>query len=180
MKRAGARLSRRIVIDADVLSAASQATAGPPPGAACRQILQTVLEVCHRAVISPALQREYLRHRSRFGSRWLSAMYARKKAVKTQARDRPELSAWLHGPKAGLTDRQKNQVEKDAHLVAAALETDGLVVSRDTEVRSLLARCTALADLVWAPAASERVVAWLEGGARPERAFRLGASGLGS
>ncbi len=66
-KKKRAIASQLIVVDADVLRGASSTDGGPPPGAQCRRALRSILEICHHAVVSPALTKEYDHHASNYG-----------------------------------------------------------------------------------------------------------------
>ncbi len=69
---------------------------------------------------------------------------------------------------------------KDLHLIEAALASDGLVASRDEQVRHLFAAATItvpqLREVVWVnpDKDEEEALAWLLGGARPEPSRKLG------
>ena len=71
-------------------------------------------------------------------------------------------------------------MEKDAHLIEAALKADQIVISRDEKVRSLFkAACLsirALQSILWAnpEIEDEQVISWLEAGAKPEIVRALG------
>jgi len=71
-------------------------------------------------------------------------------------------------------------MEKDAHLLEAAIQHDRIVLSRDEVMRQILrgvaAEIQEVAQILWANPALEDdgVLVWLEGGARVEGARRLG------
>jgi hypothetical protein len=72
-------------------------------------------------------------------------------------------------------------LEKDCHLVEAALKADQIVVSRDEVVRRLFRgicpRVEELRPILWAnpEAEEEGTIEWVRAGAKPEKARRLGA-----
>ena len=74
----------------------------------------------------------------------------------------------------------REEMEKDAHLLEAALQHDRIVLSRDDAMREILrgiaAEIREVAQIFWSnPAVQEEgVLAWLEGGAKAEAARRLG------
>lgn len=82
---------------------------------------------------------------------------------------------------AAFSDSSRTAIEKDAHLLEAALQADRIVISRDEEVRTLFRQCCPavqeIRNVLWANPEfeAEEVVPWLEGGARMEPARRLGA-----
>ena len=65
--------------DADIAQAAG--TKGHPSSIACRRFLESILTVCHRVVITANIGSERKRHSSKFFSRWLRNMFAKKKQV---------------------------------------------------------------------------------------------------
>jgi hypothetical protein len=74
----------------------------------------------------------------------------------------------------------RDEMEKDAHLIEAALQHDRIVLSRDDAMRQILrglaAEIREVAQIFWSnPAVEEEGVrAWLKGGAKAEAARRLG------
>jgi hypothetical protein len=103
-----AAVSRRLVIDASVASAAGQTMA--PASRRCREFLQAFLCISHRAAMTPLLREEWKRHQSLFARARLAA----------------------------VTSEGKVQAVPDAGrgaLVKAALATDKIVVSLDDTAR---------------------------------------------
>jgi hypothetical protein len=156
--------SQLIVVDANVLRSASRAEAGPPPGAECRRALASILDICHRAVISPALEREYDEHDSRFGRVWRAAMTRKGKIVPTPAAETGRARGWMQT--GSFTKEEEKAARKDLHLVLAAREQAAVILSRDDAARSLFARLPELAQLGWAQLTADDVEAWLRGGAQ--------------
>lgn len=163
--------SQLIVVDANVLRGASSTDGGPPVGAQCRRVLQAILEICHRAVVSPALAQEYDDHESNFGRRWRASMARRRKLVSTPATETGRARGWVQS--AEFTERERDAVRKDLHLVLAAWEKDAVVLSADDRARVLFARVSDLAAMGWAQMGDGDVHAWLSQGAAP-RQVRLG------
>lgn len=168
--RAGRRAgpSLRLVIDASVISSASdREDSSDLTPIACRACLDAVRHVCHHLVITPDLQREWKRHRSRFANTWRTSMYARKKVFALGERPKDEALAEVIMATAE-SDSEKRELEKDLVLVEAALATDSVVISRDREARRLLARAAAvvpqLRSLVWIdPVHDQNGIPGLEG-----------------
>src|SRR5262245_32848483 len=77
-----AKSSRRMVIDASVARASGGRGAVSPTSNNCSDFLQTVLVVCHQIVLTTEILEEWQKHKSRFASRWLASMLARKKSEK--------------------------------------------------------------------------------------------------
>lgn len=163
--------SQLIVVDANVLRGASSTDGGPPAGVECRSALQAILKICHRAVVSPALDEEYAHHASNFGQRWRTAMAQRNKIVATPAAKTGRSRGWMQN--AGFTAAQRKAAEKDLHLVLAAWEKHAVVLSADEKSRVLFARLVDLASLGWARMTHDDIATWLDRGA-PSNDVRLG------
>jgi hypothetical protein len=95
------------------------------------------------------------------------------------------LKIWLAsllGDSPDLVGRRLDAVKKDCLLVDAALACDGLIASRDDEMRAILRTVARdieqLRKLVWVNPTtdSETTVRWLGSGARNEPARQLGNS----
>lgn len=157
--------SVRLVVDTNVLRGASRTATSAPPGSTLRAVLEGILHICHRAVVSPALEREYRTHASSHGVRWLVAMRRRGKVIETNATLTSRARRWMQSEEL-RSPQQKAELEKDVHLVLAAIETDGIVVSCETNVRDLLLRVMEPneIELGWA-LVSEETTRWLAGGA---------------
>lgn len=166
--------SRLVVVDANIVRGASSTDGGPPVGSHCRKVLQRILSICHRAVVSPALAREYDDHASNFGQRWRAMMMQRSKIIATPARESGRSRGWMQT--SGYTQRERAAAEKDLHLVLAAWEKqdDGAVVlSSDDAARALFVRIADLAGMGWARMTDQDIDDWLEQGADPSP-VRLG------
>lgn len=105
-------------------------------------------------------------------------MYGRKKVVWAEAI--PDDGFRLRLLRAASSEPVRAAMEKDAHLIEAAIQHDRIVLSRDEAMRQILRNVSAeireVAQILWANPALEDdgVLAWLEGGARVEAARRLG------
>lgn len=170
-KKRRAVASRLIVVDADVLRGASSTDGGPPAGARCRRVLHAMLCICHRAVVSRALEEEYSRHASGYGQRWRAAMARRDKTVTTSAEETGRARGWKQSEHFNKSERAV--VEKDLHLVLAAWEKNAVVLSGDDKARALFSRLSDLAELGWAQIADDCVDEWLRDGA-PAKSVALG------
>lgn len=165
--------SQLIVVDADVLRSASASDAGPPRGSRCRELLRSILDICHRAVVSPALSKEYDQHASRYAMRWRVAMTQRNKMVHTSARHTGRSRGWLRTET--LDDARRAIAQKDMHLVLSAREAGAVILSADDRARGVFAEVADLRSLGWASALTVGVE-WLERGA-PSTEVRLGGDG---
>ncbi len=169
--------SRLLVIDASVLRAAG--TSEHPTSSACRGVLIDILEICHRACDTPAIGEEWKRHQSNFARRWRSRMYARGKIKPPAPVDGSAIRATVRS-RGTLTPEQIASIEKDLHLVEAALGADRIVVSADNRMRALLRelRIGALRGMIWANPVTERdsLQDFLSGAVAPPSEWSLLAS----
>jgi hypothetical protein len=131
-----AKHSRLLVIDADVLRASGGQNAVHATAQACRDYLRGVLDVCPRAYLTDKLSDEWKNHASIFGASWKAAMARRGKL--DRADDRPDLEVRRPAQRATLTDVQREAFNKDIHLLEAALQAEGIVVSRDRRLAAIV------------------------------------------
>jgi hypothetical protein len=170
--------SRRLVIDADVASAAGGEDAVHPRSVHCRDYLEAVLANDHRLVITPEIRDEWARRQSNFSRSWRRRMYARKSVFALNVDASTSFVTRLKRLKC--TKKQRDAMLNDVHLIDAALATDRTVSSLDGEARNLYARASlSLAELksiVWVnpDAPAEEPIGWLQQGAKPERKRMLG------
>ena len=110
-------------------------------------------------------------------------MIARKKAILIGSVQDKMLRGRLL--RKASSDVIREEMEKDAHLIEAALQFDGIVLSRDETMRQLLNEAAheiqELRNILWANPAieDEGVLLWLERGAKMEAARRLGRRDIG-
>lgn len=156
--------SKCLVIDASVASAAGQTM--HPRSFRSREFLSEVLKISHRAVMTPTLTQEWDRHQSLFALRWRAEMRTQDKIIDL----------------AGVEDEQLRRqvvisaaVEKDLHLIEAALATDKTIVSLDDRAAAQLF-VEATKEIVWVNAVSEggHAIYWLRAGAHPVDEWKLG------
>jgi len=168
--------TRRLVIDASVACAAGESD--HPVSKASRDFLLRVRQVCHTLVMTNETRLEWGQHRSRFSSTWYASMLARRKVVEPSGCEDRALRARIS--RSGLPENQRSAMEQDVHLVEAALVTDRIVVSTDNSARRLFSvlaeRHGLLRTVVWVNPAEnpDRLVQWLEKGAKPVPKWRLG------
>ena len=181
MARSSSSPSWRIVIDASVASSASLREDLPDPTPRrCRELLEAVLRICHRLVLSPKLLEEWKAHRSRYSSTWLTRMYARRKVERPEAHPEDRDLA-LAVSQCAQTDHEAAVLAKDLLLVESALAADAIVVSRDDEARECFRRAAAaigrLRTVVWVNPVTDDLLPWLEGRSKPTPAMTLGGEG---
>jgi hypothetical protein len=130
-----AKRSKLLVVDASVAQSAGETE--HPVSSACRNSLFAILSICHRVVITEAIQGEWREHASKFTRRWLVSMYARRKV------HRCEGVRLDHVDKAceGLSDSEQDELRKDLCLVEAACANDGIIVTLDEAIQRIWQKC---------------------------------------
>ncbi len=167
---------RRLVIDADVAHSAGESE--HPISSACRRFLETVLRVGHYVVMTEAIQEEWRRHISKYSKRWRRRMYGRKLVIRIEVDEDETLRGRID---AAVHWDQREAVDKDVHLIEAAIATDRLVTSRDKEAREAFGNASdnvgELRQIVWVnpTQADEKPIDWLRNGAKTEAHRQLGA-----
>jgi hypothetical protein len=186
---AKARISKLLVVDASVMRAAGGEAVTAPVPAHTRDTFKAILALCHRVCLSPDLSEEWKHHQSRFANLWLTKMYARRKVVLCEPPSCRHLVDDIRSFHL-TTELDIAAVEKDIHLVAAALTTaHRTILSWDTHVvRAIRKVCAdtkiitskAIAPMLWInPIADhDSVQAWLSetGPAQPH--WPLGVSSV--
>jgi hypothetical protein len=182
------RKSRCLVIDASV---ARSATYGENPvSAACRKFLQQLLDICHRVVFTPEIDREWnynVLSESSPGDKvrliflldWLPAMQDRGKIIRLPSPANVALRRKIN--RLGLPQASRRTISDDVHLIEAALAGDGVVISRDDEVHRLLqgisGNCREIEKVIWVNPVTDDLekIEWLRRGARRVKAWQLGS-----
>jgi hypothetical protein len=160
---------KRLVVDASLAGRGSHET---------REVLRVILEETrHAAAFDPKLAEEWSDHETLFSYRWRASMRSRRRIVTLQ-----DLSAlpWEKRLKRlNLRPTQRAALEKDLHLIRAAVATDETILSRDRKALALFCQaCTGLVDLgriIWAnpDRPEECVLDWLRAGAKPEESRQI-------
>jgi hypothetical protein len=170
------RDAQRLVIDTDIVRSAPVNAMSMHP---CREFLETIRKVGHFVVMTPKLKQEWNRHISRYASRWLVQMQDRRRIYLGKGDAYASLPEQIQS--CGARPAQKEAMLKDAHLIAAAVETDRRVVSMDETARGLFRKHSdtleRLRDVVWVNPAREEdtPIEWLKAGAPPDEDRMLGA-----
>ena len=176
------RLSKRLVIDASIARSSGGAEATFPTSKHCRDLLQAVLRICHRIVMTPKIKTEWDEHQSNFARRWRVSMESRKKVCHLESvpesglGDKIRGSAQIHG--------QQEAMLNDLHLILAALETDRVVISLDEQARAYFGqsavRIGELRAIAWVnpDSVDDQAIGWLEAGASPEKKRQLGSRSI--
>ncbi|WP_328830574.1 hypothetical protein OHT77_24135 [Streptomyces sp. NBC_00252] len=171
-------MERTIVVDASI--ARSSGTTEHPVSKACRDFLQEMYSVGHKAAFDAVLMAEWRKHQSGYALRWFGLMQSRRRvvSVKCPTVDR-EYLAKLINEADNLTLNEQQAALKDVHLAHCAWVTDGLVSSLDDTVRNIFTaisrNCGKLGGIVWVnPSKAEEVaIDWLKAGARTEEDRKL-------
>jgi len=182
-----AMVSKKLVIDADVLLGAGGEDATHSRAVRCRDVLKAVLTLCHKMVMTPEMTAEWGKKRTKkargrrlqdFARKWLTRMNARKKIIKSN----PSRNIALHN-KAKKFVAKESDLEAllhDIHLIEAALTADRIVVSLDETARTLF-RDAALnmgeiRSIAWLnpEKEAEEPIQWLTAGAPKEQTRLLG------
>lgn len=124
-----------LVVDASVARAAGETN--HPVSSSCREALESILRICHRIIMGYTLSVEWKNHESRFAKRWLVSMYARRKVITIDSTSFPVLVEKA----ITLTDREREALEKDKHLVELAIDGDGVIYSIDDTAIEIWDKC---------------------------------------
>ncbi len=140
-------IRQRLVIDANVLRSAGDNSATYPASTHSRDVLKAILNICHKAALSPTLEKEWDKHQSVYAKIWRSAMKSRRKLVSVGGVEKSGLRQKVLEAHAEATTKQE-AAQKDFHLVEAAIDTDWIVVSLDKAVRDIFAAACDPVDIL--------------------------------
>jgi len=177
------KFTKRLVIDASVVHAAGDQAPDHPTSKACRDFLLSVLEICHRTVLTSEIAQEWKRHASLFSNEWHVAMVSRRKAVHVPSGSTIDIDQAVSA--ASLSPNARRDMHKDLHLIEAALATDRRIASLDDAARRMFGDLSAtvreLRKVVWVnpSAAGETPLPWLASGAKLEARRMLGRRSTG-
>lgn len=177
--------SKRIVVDASVARAAG----GPPdspvppespasnPSGACRQAMTAMVEIGHRLVWTGEISREWRKHAYWFSRTWRTTMFQKDLVVALDTPTDVDLEEAID--EAAEFEGRCVEMQKDRHLLVAALHTDRRVISLNETDRKRFARIcdqvTRIQAIIWVNPAQrdEDCRRWLHEGAKPEAHRRL-------
>jgi hypothetical protein len=183
-----ARTSKLLVVDASVMRAAGAEGATDPAPANGRHALKAILSICHRVCDSPHLREERKRHQSRFAKRWFTQMHARRKVVVFEPPSCSEILADIRSFHS-ITQSDIAAIEKDIHLIAAALVSDRTVLSWDNRVAVAIRKVCAdkatvtsktVADVLWIDPITDpdALHAWLSESGPIQPYWQLGSAAI--
>lgn len=164
-----------VVVDASIAGSCGREGATHPHAAACLDTLKMVREgTTLEVAMSPALQREWEEHSSRYARKWLLNMRSSRRVRDVKA---PLHSATRRAVRALRNDGVRQAIEKDMHLVEAAFDADERVVSLDEAVRGylglLVGKVADLRKLQWANPLASGCLEWLKAHAPEDARWRL-------
>ncbi len=172
------RRSRRLVVDASIAHDAGSPEATHPTPVRCRAFLAEIAaQRGYLLVWTEAIAAEWRRHASPFAVRWRVQMASSRRIVDLDGERDDDLREAIE--EAAVALEGGRIMQKDAHLVEAALATERTVTSLDDEARRWFAKAAGrvprLARIVWVNPTTpgEEPLAWLRAGAKPERARTL-------
>jgi hypothetical protein len=165
------------VIDASIARAAGRTE--HPTSRNARQALLAILEHGHAFGAASPLREEWKRHASQFARTWLTSMHARRRV---HSLDRPPLGSLRQKLREAIPDvgDDREALDKDCHLVEAAVAFDRLILSLDERARALFhaaaLRVGELRSIGWVNTNQKTPdpVPWLEAGAPPHLTRKLG------
>lgn len=128
--------SRLFAIDASVLRSAG---AKEGHSSHCAALLTSILEICHRAAFSAEIKAEWDKHQSRFSVKWRASMVARKKMIRLNIEPTQSLLLAQIESVPDLSPLDHLALTKDAHMLAAAVVSDRIILTGDCILRNLSA-----------------------------------------
>ncbi len=137
-----------------------------------------VLASKHKIVVTDTIVVEWQNHRARFFTNSLASMYKKRKVCELDVPPDEMFRRKLE--EVATDDGIRIAMLKDAHLIEAAFQADRIVISMDERVRRYFSEVTInlseLRKITWANPCKndEKVIAWLELGARQEQERCLG------
>ena len=172
---------KRLVVNASVARAAGGKGATASVSINCTEFLETFRDECpHHIVMTPELSEEWDAHQSNFAARWLKSMIARKRFDYITPPQNTALSKKIDT--TATRERDLEAMQKDFHLLHAALVTDQTIISLDETVRRLFKRASQqvgeIRNIIWVNpdrTAEEHPIVWLQNGAPPEPHRQLSA-----
>ena len=173
------RNSKRLVIDTDVAQSSGGEDATDTRAINCRDFLTQVRSLNYRVVMTKEISDEWKRHRSGFALEWRVSMNARRRIERIDPPEDENLRAKISS--TARSEKQIEVIEKDFHLLQAAIATDHTIISLDEIVRGLFAhasqRVGEIRNIIWVnpDRSAEEPITWLQNGAPPEGHRQLSA-----
>lgn len=135
--------SRVLVVDADVVRAAG--VSEHPASSSCRKALEQIKDICHHVITTDAIDEEWNKHASSWSRLWKIAMLNRRKL--------PSQKVGLASIKLkNINEDDRIIIEKDRHLLDAAVSCDHIIITLDEKLQKALERTgneKMLRDIKW-------------------------------
>lgn len=177
-----------LVIDASIARAAG--TTDAPMSTRCREFMAAMLATeSLGCVLTPELREEWGRHASIYSVRWRAAMYSRRRVRGLLSahddglrRNLARCARSIAGNDPAQIPGIQSAMEKDAHLLEAAIAARAPVASLDDKVRHHFSVCAqnnhSLRAIHWVNPTrqEENAVTWVRSGAPAEQFRTLGHS----
>jgi len=166
--------SKLLVIDASIVGQNEY-----PTSKQCRDLLNAILDICHKVIITPKISEEWKAHELRFIKRWRRRMDARKKIIIKNPSAKDRLKKKINRqPYDPVT---LEAILKDFRLIEASLDSDKIIISLDDTARDYYADLSThiaeIQSILWLNPAQESFEAlfdWLQRGAKPLKKWTLG------
>jgi hypothetical protein len=171
--------SKCLVIDTCVVRASGQKKSKNKNSRYCRKLLDEILRICHRVVITDDIVSEWDKHESSYAVRWRSRMKDRRKIVDVQYAQGKKVRSRITHRTRKHSDRTREAIIKDIPFVEAALASDLVIISLDDEAkrlfRELAEKMDVLGSIIWMNPLTEKdtLFPWLEKGAKPQKNLQL-------
>lgn len=167
------KMSRNLVVDANIAKAAGQAV--HPISSSCRSVLEEIRRVCHHVVMDNRLSKEWKKHQSMYAKMWLASMISKRKVNRIPSGDLPSLAMEIE--ESDIATHHIRAAKKDIHIVELALKTDRLILSMDERAKlafSEVARTSRkIRKLNWVNPIDDNVISWIREGARSSSEYEL-------
>lgn len=123
--------SLHVVVDTTVARAAG--LTDHPISSACREQLDRIRRICHKVLYSKAIGDEWRKHEGAYFRTWLRSMYSKKKVINSgSASTHIQVSSITE-----LTEKEREALEKDLHLIEAACQGNGIIVTLDKRIEEI-------------------------------------------
>ncbi|HAC63155.1 MAG TPA: hypothetical protein DCF68_06345 [Cyanothece sp. UBA12306] len=161
-----------LVIDASIARAAGGENSINPTSKNCRNCLKIISDNGYYLALTKEINDEWKKHQSRYAKTWLKLMFSRKQVKPLDLSI--DQTLWTQIETLAPTDRQRDIMIKDIHLIEAAIATDKTIIALDDTVRYLFAKIALdihqLQGIIWVNPSKEKeqVIVWLENGANSE------------
>ena len=176
------KVSKKLVIDADVARAAGGKDAVYPKSKHCRDFLEAVRIICHRVVMTNEIRREWTEHQSNFTRTWLYKMFGARKVEFIDDASNHNLRRKII--RYASCEKDCQEMTKDVHLLEAALRADNSIISMDETVHDLFRTISLnvgeIKIILWANPDDDEadIIKWLEEGAEPKDEWKLGSDNV--